>query len=171
MDDGGGCVAAWEAVRIMKRMGLRPRRTIRVVLWVNEENGMHGALTYEREHKAELAKHVLAIETDQGTFAPRGFQFKGTAEAFAGIKQISRPLASIGVKEFSDDADEADVSELVPDGVPIADLTVHDERYFWYHHTAADTPDKLNAKDVSKCAAALAVLAYEVADAPDVLPR
>ncbi|MGZ4972627.1 MAG: M28 family peptidase, partial [Limisphaerales bacterium] len=120
---------------------------------------------------AELAKHVLAIESDQGPFAPRGFEFKGTDAAFARIKKISRPLASIGVKEFKGDADEADVAELVPAGVPIADLIVHDEQYFWYHHTEADTVDKLNAKDVSACAAALAVLAYGAADAPEPLPR
>ncbi len=171
MDDGGGCLAAWEAVRAMKNLGMRPRRTIRLVLWVNEENGLRGARTYVKDHKAELAKHVLAIESDQGPFAPRGFEFKGTDAAFARIKKISRPLASIGVKEFKGDADEADVAELAHDGVPIADLMVHDERYFWYHHTEADTVDKLNAKDVSACAAALAVLAYGVADAPDVLPR
>ncbi|MGZ5545428.1 MAG: M20/M25/M40 family metallo-hydrolase, partial [Limisphaerales bacterium] len=171
MDDGGGCVAAWEAVRAMKNLGMRPRRTIRVVLWVNEENGVRGARTYVKDHKAELAKHVLAIESDQGPFAPRGFEFKGTDAAFARIKKISRPLASIGVKEFKGDADEADVAELVPAGVPIADLIVHDEQYFWYHHTEADTVDKLNAKDVSACAAALAVLAYGAADAPEPLPR
>ena len=171
MDDGGGCVAAWEAVRMMKNLGMRPRRTIRVVLWVNEENGLRGARTYEKDHKAELAKHVLAIESDQGTFAPRGFEFKGSPAAFARVQKIGRPLASIGVKEFKGDADEADVAELVPDGVPTADLIVHDEKYFWYHHTEADTPDKLNAKDVSACAAALAVLAYGVADAPEALPR
>lgn len=171
MDDGGGCLAAWEAVRAMKNLGMRPRRTIRVVLWVNEENGLRGARTYAKEHKAELAKHVLAIESDQGPFAPRGFEFKGTDAAFARIKKISKPLAAIGVKEFKGDADEADVAELVPDGVPIADLIVHDEKYFWYHHTEADTPDKLNAKDVAACAASLAVLAYGVADAQDALPR
>jgi carboxypeptidase Q len=171
MDDGGGCVAAWEAVRIMKQLGMRPRRTIRVVLWVNEENGLRGARTYVKDHKAELAKHVLAIESDQGTFKPRGFEFKGRTNAFSIVKKIGEPLRAIGVTEFKGGADEADVAELVPDGVPIADLIVHDEKYFWYHHTEADTPDKLNAKEVSECAAALAVLAYGVADAPEALPR
>lgn len=171
MDDGGGCVAAWEAVRIMKNLGLRPRRTIRVVLWVNEENGLRGARTYVKEHKAELAKHVLAIESDQGTFKPRGFEFNGSTNAFFIAKKITKPLRTIGVTEFKGGADEADVAELVPDGVPIADLIVHDEKYFWYHHTEADTPDKLDPKEVSECAAALAVLAYGVADAPEPLPR
>jgi carboxypeptidase Q len=80
-------------------------------------------------------------------------------------------LASIGVTEFKTDADEADVAEMVPFGVPILDLIVHDEKYFWYHHTEADTPDKLNARDLDDCATALGVMAWRVADAPDTLPR
>lgn len=171
MDDGGGCVASWEILRKLKLENRRPRRTIRLVLWVNEENGLRGARTYVKEHQAELAKHVLAIESDQGVFAPRGFEFKGTDAAFKRIKQYGNCLAAIGVTEFKKDANEADVAEMVPFGVPILDLIVHGEKYFWFHHTEADTPDKLNARDLNLCSAALGVMAWSVADAPDVLPR
>ncbi len=171
MDDGGGCLAAWEAVRLMKNLGLRPRRTVRVILWVNEENGLAGAHAYEKRHKDELSKHILAIESDQGAFKPTGFAFTGHTNAFATVKKIGKPLRAIGLNNFQGGADEADVSELVPDGVPIMDLLVNGEKYFWYHHTQADTLDKLNARDVSECAAALAVIAFGVADAPEPLPR
>ena len=171
MDDGGGCVASWEVLRRLKLRNERPRRTIRLVLWVNEENGLRGARTYVKDHQQELSKHVLAIESDQGVFKPRGFEFKGTDAAFNRIKQYGKPLASLGITEFKTDADEADVAEMVPFGVPILDLIVHDEKYFWYHHTEADTPDKLNATDLNDCATALGVMAWQVADAPDPLPR
>jgi carboxypeptidase Q len=171
MDDGGGCVAAWEVLRRMKVLGERPRRTIRLVLWVNEENGLRGARTYVKEHEAELAKHVLAIETDQGVFKPRGFEFTGNPKAFKQVKKFGRGLERFGITEFNTGADEADVGEMVKFGVPIMDLIVHGEKYFWYHHTQADTPDKLNAKDINDCATALTVMALKVADAPTTLPR
>src|SRR6185295_8543510 len=77
-DDGGGCVVAWEALRVMKKLGLRPRRTVRVVLWTNEENGGRGGLGYRDQHRAELAKHVLMLESDGGVFRPLGFGFTGS---------------------------------------------------------------------------------------------
>ena len=171
MDDGGGAVAAWEAVRTMKNLGLHPRRTVRVVLWVNEENGGAGARNYEQRHKNELPKTVLAIESDQGAFRPTGLQFTGKPAAMSAVKRIARLLKPIAPIEITGGADEADVSELVPDGVPIMDLVVDGAKYFWYHHTEADTVDKLNANDVSACAATLAVMAFEVADRREPLPR
>ena len=83
MDDGGGAICAWESVRLMKQLGLRPRRTVRVVLWTDEENGQAGAKAYERRHKDELARHILAMESDSGTFPPAGFSFAGSDNALA----------------------------------------------------------------------------------------
>ena len=80
-DDGGGCVAAWEALRLMKQLGLRPRRTVRVVLWTNEENGLRGGLAYRDRYKDELARHVLMLESDGGVFKPTGFGFSGSETA------------------------------------------------------------------------------------------
>jgi carboxypeptidase Q len=173
MDDGGGAVAAWEAVRLIHHLGLRPRRTVRVVLWTNEENGGRGALTYRDTHAAELDKHVLAMESDNGTFAPHGFRFSGSAAALARAKQIEALLQPVGagrvVKE--DESPEADIAPLVERGIPGMGLEVDRTRYFWFHHSDGDTLDKVDPAELARCVAALAVMAYVVADLPDALPR
>ena len=94
MDDGGGSVAAWEAVRLIHTLGLEPRRTVRVVLWTNEENGLRGARAYRDTHARELGRHVLAIESDAGVFKPLGFGFGGSDEAYA-IHPVSLPAHSL----------------------------------------------------------------------------
>jgi carboxypeptidase Q len=96
IDDGGGAVAAWEAARLMLELGLRPRRTVRVVLWTNEENGLRGAKAYAEQHRAELPKHVLAIESDRGVFQPTGFTFKGSDQAKSIIGQAAALLGGLG---------------------------------------------------------------------------
>jgi carboxypeptidase Q len=171
MDDGGGAVAAWEAVRVMRQLGLRPRRTVRVVLWVNEENGLAGARGYERRHKSEMEQHILAIESDIGAFKPRAFSFNGNNKAVPIIKRYARALHAMGADGVTTGDEEADVGELRPDGVPNMALVTDGPRYFWFHHTDADTMDKLNPRDVAECAAAMAAMAYQVADAPNPLPR
>ncbi|HEU4884847.1 MAG TPA: M28 family metallopeptidase [Longimicrobium sp.] len=167
MDDAGGCVAAWEAVRLMKVLGLRPRRTIRVVLWTNEENGLRGGNAYRDAHRAEVADHVLAIESDEGVFAPRGFGFTGPDAAFAVVQQIGRLLAPIGADSITRGGGGADIGPIMQLGVPGMGLTVDGSRYFWYHHTAADTPDKLDPADVGRSVAAMAVMAYVIAEMPE----
>jgi carboxypeptidase Q len=170
-DDGGGVVSAWEAVRLMHELGLRPRRTVRVVLWVNEENGLRGAKNYAERHRQELPKHVLAIESDRGAFQPTGFTFKGGEQATAIIGQVGALLEGIKADKIAPGAGGSDVAQLAPAGVPVMELTVEGSKYFWFHHTAADTPDKVNPKELSQCAAAMAVMAYVVADLPESLPR
>jgi carboxypeptidase Q len=171
MDDGGGAMAAWEAVRLMHKLGLRPRRTIRVVLWVNEENGLAGARAYERLHKSELARHVLAIESDRGTFRPLGFSFVGTDVARREVKTFAEPLERIGAGRIFSEGSEADVGELEPDGVPTMALVDDAPKYFWFHHTEADTMDKLTPSELSGCATAMAVMAWDAANAATPLPR
>ncbi len=171
MDDGGGAVAAWEAARLMHKLGLRPRRTVRVVLWVNEENGLAGAHTYERQHKGELPRHVLAIESDRGTFQPLGFSFVGAEAGRREAEILAGPLARIGANKIFSEGSEADVGQLEQDGVPTMALVDEGTKYFWYHHTEADTVDKLNPKELAACAAAMAVMAWEAADAPVAIPR
>jgi len=171
MDDGGGAMAAWEAVRLMHELGLRPRRTVRVVLWTNEENGLAGARAYERRHKSELAQHILAIESDIGTFRPLGFSFNGNPRALPVLHKFIAPLQSLGAAKLTTGEEEADVGELRPDGVPTMSLLDDPSKYFWFHHTDADTMDKLDPHELSACAAAMAVMAYEAADTVDRLPR
>jgi carboxypeptidase Q len=169
MDDGGGAVAAWEAVRLMKQLGLRPRRTVRVVLWTNEENGGKGSLAYRDGHADQLSKHVLAIESDNGAFAPKGFRFSGLDAAFAKAQEIAELLKPIGADKVSREKDspEADIAPLVERGVPGMGLDVDGTRYFWFHHSEGDMLDKLDPAEMGRCVAALAVMAYVAADAPD----
>jgi carboxypeptidase Q len=173
MDDAGGSVAAWEAVRLMKQLGLRPRRTVRVVLWTNEENGVDGGNAYRDAHAGELDRHVLAMESDGGVFQPRGIAFAGSDSAAATMARVVSLLAPIGAGGFerSTGSPEADIAPLVEAGVPGAGLDVEASRYFWYHHTDGDTLDKLDPAEVARCVALMAVVAYVVADLPAPLAR
>ena len=171
MDDGGGSVAAWEAVRLIQRLGLRPRRTLRVVLWTNEENGLRGARSYRDAHQAELDRHVLAIESDAGVFRPRGFGFGGSPAAYAIVSEIGNLLEPIDAGSIAVGGGGADIGPLMREGVPGMGLSVDGSKYFWYHHTDADTIDKLDPADMARCVAAMAVMAYVVADLPQPLPR
>ena len=171
MDDGGGCLAAWEAARLMLKLGLRPRRTVRVVLWTNEENGLRGATSYAKRHEAALAKHTLAIESDAGVFRPTGFGFLGSGRGMEIIRGVAKLLDPIGSGSIAKGCRGADVLKLVRGGVPVMHLEVEREKYFWFHHTDADTIDKLDPAEFNRCVAAMAVMAYVIADLPETLPR
>jgi carboxypeptidase Q len=171
MDDGGGSVVAWEAVRLLSRLGLKPKRTVRVVLWTNEENGLRGGTGYRDAHAAELDRHILAIESDAGVFKPTGFGFSGSDAAYAVVREIGALLEPIGAGTITRGGGGADVGPLAREGVPVMGLSVDGSRYFYYHHTDADTMDKLDPRDMGLCVAAMAVMAYVVADLPDPLPR
>ena len=171
MDDAGGSVAAWEAVRLMHQLGLRPRRTIRVVLWTNEEIGLRGARAYRDAHMDELGDHVLAIESDAGVFKPTGFGFTGSEQAYRMIREVGTLLDEIGAGAIERGGGGADIGPLMRLGVPGMGLRVEGSRYFWYHHSEADTIDKLDPREMGLCVAALAVMAYVVADMPERLPR
>ena len=170
MDDAGGVVVAWEAIRLMKRLGLRPRRTVRVVGWTNEENGTRGGLAYRAAHAAEIGKHVFALESDNGVFTPHGIAAVASDSAIAMLRRIAPLLARVGADQVIRGEGEADIGPLLTAGVPGAGLEVDDARYFWYHHTDADTPDKLDPHDVAKCVAVMAVYAYVLAEMPERLP-
>jgi carboxypeptidase Q len=173
VDDGGGAVAAWEAVRLMHQLGLRPRRTVRVVLWTNEENGGRGALGYRDAHSSDLSRHILAIESDNGTFSPNGFRFSGSDAGFGQVQQVGSLLNRIHAGSLTRETQspEADIEPLVQRGIPGLGLDVDRSRYFWYHHSDGDTLDKVDPAELGRCVAALAVMAYVVADLPDALPR
>lgn len=169
LDDGGGCVVTWEALRLMKKLNLRPRRTVRVVLWTNEENGLRGGLAYRDRHREQLANHVLMLESDSGVFRPTGFGFSGSESARARIKEIATLLRGIGADAIAAGGGGADIGPSVEAaGIPAMSLQV-EGNYFLLHHTPADTVDKIDAKDMAKAAAAIAVMAYVVADMPERL--
>jgi carboxypeptidase Q len=171
MDDAGGAVAAWEAVRVLKQLGLRPKRTVRVVMWTNEENGLAGGNGYRDAHAAAIDRHVLAIESDAGVFAPRGFGFSGSDSAFQIVRWIGGLLQPIGADSITKGGGGADIGPIMARGVPGMGLAVDGTRYFWYHHSDADTIDKLDPVEMGRCVAALAIMAYVVADLDEPLPR
>ncbi len=171
MDDAGGSVAAWEALRLIQRLGLRPRRTIRVVLWTNDENGLRGATSYRDAHLNEIDNHVLAIESDNGVFKPSGYFIAGSDAALAVARQIASLLSSIGATDVRRGGPQADVSPLAERGVPAAAPIVDGTRYFWFHHSAGDTMDKLDPREMAECVAVMAVLAFVAADMPERFPR
>ena len=171
MDDGGGCVAAWEALRIIKELGLKPKRTIRVVMWTNEENGTRGGNAYRDNHMDNLKNHILAIESDGGVFSPEGFGFTGSDEARVMVKEIASLLEPIGSNFIGDSGGGADIGPIMNEGVPGMGLKVDGSKYFWYHHTNADAIDKLDKDEFNRCVATMAVMSYVVADMDTRLPR
>lgn len=171
-DDGGACIASWEAVRLMKALGLRPRRTVRAVLFTNEENGLRGGLGYRDQHQAELANHVLMLETDGGVFRPLGFGFSGNDAARAIVKDITTLLTVVGATRVNPSGGGADIGPSVQaGGIPSMSLDVDPTLYFTIHHTPADTIDKIAPEDLARCVASLAVMSYVVAELPQRLPK
>ena len=171
MDDGGGAVGAWEAVRLMKRLNLRPRRTVRVVLWTAEENGGAGGLAYAASQAGQYGKHVLAIESDNGVFNPKGVVLAGSDSTAAIVQQVAgllQPINATGVQRVPE-SPAADITALGEQGVPTMELDVDSSRYFWYHHSEGDMLDKLDPAEMARCVAAMAVMAYVVADLPEPL--
>ncbi len=163
-DDGGGCIATWEALRLMKKLNLRPRRTVRVVLWTNEENGTRGGTAYRDRYRDELAKHVLMLESDEGLLRPSGFGFTGNDTARTRIQEIATLLRGIQLDRIGPAGDGADIGPSVQAGnIPAMSLE-GEGNYFLIHHTPADTIDKIDPMDVSRASAAIAVIAYVVAD-------
>jgi len=172
-DDGAGCVISMEAVRTIARLKLRPKRTIRVVLFTNEENGLYGAVAYGNTHKQEFDKHIVAIEADSGGTRPLGFSFKGSDSAFALIQEISpllRNLRSDNV-ERSQGSPGADISVITDAGVPGLGLRNDSTHYFDVHHTDADTFEKMDRTDLALNVATMAIMLYVLADMPQALPR
>ena len=171
MDDGGGVVAAWEAIRLLKELGLQPRRTIRAVGWTSEENAGPGGDEYRRLNDPDGSKHVLAMESDGGVFSPQGFGFTGSEEAFQTVSAIGSLLEPIGSNSITRGGGGADIAPLMAQGVPGMGLQVDGSKYFWYHHTNGDTLDKLDPDEVARVVATMAVMAYVVAEMPERLPR
>jgi carboxypeptidase Q len=171
MDDGGGVVASWEAVKLLKRLGLRPKRTVRVVAWTNEENGSRGAEGYRDAHRAELDNHVMALESDNGVFDPRGVGITAGEGGLAMAADIATLLKPIGADTARSGGGGADTAPIGALGVPTMSPTVDGTKYFWYHHSSADTMDKLDPREMAECVALMAVFAYVVADMPGTLPR
>jgi carboxypeptidase Q len=163
-DDGGGCIVTWEAVRLMKKLGLRPRRTVRVVLFTNEENGLRGGNAYRDQHRNELSNHVLLLESDGGVFDPAGFGFTGPDGARATVTAAATLLRGLGASTIAASGGGADIGPAAEAGkIPTMSHNVKGD-YFLIHHTHADTIARITPKQMSDNAAAIAVMAYAVAE-------
>lgn len=172
IDDGAGVVIAMQTAQLLKQLHLRPKRTIRIIAWMNEENGVRGGRAYAEDHKADLMNHFAAIESDLGAGHPLGFYAQGKPELLTALQPLSTILQSqgAGVTRMVEETG-TDVEPLGAAGVPTF-APIQDARtYFNYHHTAADTLDKVNPKELQENCALVAALAYTLANMPQTLPR
>lgn len=171
-DNGVGCIVTWEALRLMKTLGIQPRRTVRVGLFTNEENGLRGGNAYRDAYKAAAADHVFALESDSGVFAPVSLGFTGSPAAKRVIDDIGTLLTPLGFPPVGPGGGGADIGPISQAGnVPMMAYNGDSFRYFTIHHTPADTVDRIAPEEVSKAAAAIAVMSYVVADMPERLPK
>jgi carboxypeptidase Q len=173
IDDGAGVAVAMSTAELLQRLHLRPKRTLRVIAWMDEENGGGGHDAYVRAHAAETANHVAAIESDAGAGHPLGFSVKMSPAAAATLRPILDVLRPVGstVLRVTSASPGSDIEPLVDSGVPGIGIIQDTRKYFDYHHTAADTLDKVDPQQLRENAAAMAVMGYALAAMPDPLPR
>jgi len=171
-DDGVGCVVTWEAARLMKKLNIRPKRTVRVVLFTNEENGTRGGNGYRDQHEKEAANHILSFESDSGVFAPASLGFSGSEAARKIVTDIGTLLTPLGLQNIGPGGGGADIGPISTLGkVPMMAYSGDATKYFTIHHTPADTIDRIEPAEVSKAAAAIAAMIYVIADMPQALPK
>ncbi len=164
-DDGGGVIASLQALVILKQLGLRPKRTIRVVFWANEENGTRGGVAYRQMVGDAIKNHVIAIEMDGGAERPTGLGITGGGpKALEQMKSIGKLVQSIGAGNVTAGGGGTDIGPLMRDGVIGSGVRTGGGQYFAWHHTHADTLDKVNPEDLKKNIAQLAVFTYVLAD-------
>ena len=159
-DDGAGCVQAMEVLRLFRTVGYKPRCTIRAVLFMNEENGLRGGREYAAQAELKHEKHVGAMESDRGGFTPRGFTISATRSARQRIQSWKPLLEPYGLTDFNQEGGGADISFLARLGVPLLGYLPDSQRYFSYHHSQADTFDKVNRRELELGAAGMAALTY-----------
>jgi carboxypeptidase Q len=172
IDDAAGACASLQAIEVIKRLGLHPKRTIRFIAWMNEENGLAGGRSYASDHAADAANHMGMIEADSGTGHPIGIDAAVEPGALPALQPIADLLAESGggILQRGDDTG-ADIGTMFKLGVPSFEPMVDQRTYFRYHHTAADTFDKIEPKHLAEMSAVVGVLAYALAEMPEPLPR
>jgi carboxypeptidase Q len=166
-DDGAGCVIVMRAVGLLRQLGLRPRRTIRVVLYTAEEVGTQGAKAYLAAHRGELSRHVAAIETDSGGFRPTGWRIDPeypNPRSEPTLREIAAMLGDVGPLVVRSGHTGSDIEDLGPAGVPLIGHAVDGSTYFDIHHTEADTLDKVDPLDLRRNVAVMAVTAWVLAE-------
>jgi|TARA_X000000950_G_scaffold82567_1_gene103925 hypothetical protein len=159
-DDGAGIVQSMEVLRILKSLNYKPKRTIRVVLFANEENGLRGGNKYAELAKKNNESHFFALESDAGGFTPRGFSFDTSESEFNALKEFKDLFKEYGADNFIIGGSGADIGPLKDDKIILAGLRPDPQRYFDYHHAASDTFDKINKRELELGAAAMTALVY-----------
>jgi carboxypeptidase Q len=160
-DDGAGCVQSIEVIRAMKKNKIQPRRTVRCVLFMNEENGLKGGTEYARLAVVNKENHLCAIETDAGGFSPRGFTMSCTKEQRTKVKTWSKLFYGMGVYDFNEEGGGADIGPLRKNlGTPLMELSPDPQRYFDLHHTANDVFEQVNRRELAMGALALSTMVY-----------
>jgi carboxypeptidase Q len=163
-DDGAGCVQAIEAVRLLRSIGIQPRRTIRAVMFMNEENGVRGGRGYAASPNRADEKHVAAIESDRGGFAPYGFSIEADSVAVARVRRWQRALNLVGVGTVEAGHGGVDISPIVNNGTVGIGLLVDNHKYFDYHHSDNDTLDKVYPRELEHGAIVMAMLLYLISE-------
>jgi carboxypeptidase Q len=173
IDDGAGVVISMATAELLQRLRIRPRRTLRVIAWMDEENGGGGNKSYAKTHAAEFPNHIAAIESDAGAGHPLGFYMKMSPAAIAALQPLRDILRPVGSTVFrsTEHSPGSDIDPLVEAGIPGIGIIQDSRKYFDYHHTAADTLDKVDPQELRENAAAMAVMGYALASMPDMLPR
>ncbi len=173
IDDGAGVAVAMEAAEILQKLNLHPKRTLRVIAWIDEESGGAGSQTYTKDHLAEFPRHVAAIESDAGAAHPLGFDVKMSAHASELLRPVLTVLQGFGANALqpSSYSPGADITAMSDAGIPALGILQDGRTYFHYHHTAADTLDKIDPRELRENAAAMAVMGYALASMKDPLPR
>ncbi len=174
VDDGAGVVMVMEALRLLAHLPTPPRRTVRAVLFMNEENGIRGALAYAKAHEDEVKHHVAALECDSGAGAPQSWSLNSGAAAVALLQPWMQPLEALSCSTVVvGDRAGTDLYPLqqLPDAPPVLELIQDGTHYFDVHHSAADTLDKVNPRELAESTAAVAWAAWSLAQMPETLPR
>ncbi len=172
IDDGAGVVVSMQVIHLLKKLDIHPKRTVRFVAWMSEEEGSEGAAQYMIDHKADMANHVGAVEADAGADDPTGIYYAGKPELGRWLRPLADVLEPIGAETLTATPETGeDIAGMTDAGVPSFAPVTDSRYYFNYHHTAADTFDKINPKHLNQNAAVMAVLAYALADAPEPAPR
>jgi len=159
-DDAGGCVQAIEMIRLLKSAGIRTKRTVRAVMFMNEEISGTGGITYAREAQKKGEKHYAALESDRGVMSPRGFGFDTDGERLKKLSELSRYFQPYNIRDFDKGGGGSDIGPLKPSGTLLIGYMPDTQRYFDYHHSANDTFEKVNIRELQLGSAAITSLIY-----------
>jgi Zn-dependent M28 family amino/carboxypeptidase len=174
LDDGAGVVVAMETAHLLQHLHLQPKRTLRVIAWMDEETDGSGSSQYRKDNQHDFPNHIAAIESDVGAAHPLGFVTKMSKAAADALKPAQAILSSIGASVLQQDPHPPGTTDILPmsqEGVPVLGIMQDARDYYKYHHTAADTLDKVTPSELRENAAAMAVMAYALTNMKNPLPR